>query len=90
MLIISQGLAETKLLELANKNLDVLETLIIKAALVVGTKNPMPELIIWASRNAIRVDELAAAMIDIAMNGSATNTVENAKLRQMGKKLSEK
>ena len=90
MLIISQGLAETKLLELANENLDVLETLIIKAALVVGKKNPMPELIIWASRNAIRVDELAAAMIDIAMNGSATNTVENAMLRQMGKKLSEK
>lgn len=50
----------------------------------------MPEIVLGASRNAIRVDELAAAIIDIARNGSATDTVGNMKLRQMGKKLLKK
>jgi hypothetical protein len=89
-LTIRQGLAETKLLELAKENPEMLETVIIKAALVVGKNKPVPELILGASRNAIRVDELAAALIDIALSGSATDTVGNAKLRQMGKKLLDK
>lgn len=80
-------MAETKLLELAKENSEALETVIIKAALVVGKKKPVPDFVLGVSRNAIRVDELAAAMIDIALNGSATDTVGNARLRQMGRKL---
>jgi hypothetical protein len=55
--------------------------------LVVGKEKPVPEFVLSASRSAIRVDELAAAMVDIALNGSATDTVGNANLRQMGKRL---
>lgn len=83
-------MAETKLLELAEQNSDVLETFIIKAALVVGKEKPVPEFVLGVSRNAIRVDELAAAMIDVALRGSANDTLGNAKLRQMGKKLLDK
>jgi hypothetical protein len=90
MLISWQGLAETKLLELASQNFEILETVIIKAALVVGKEKSVPEFVLGASRNAIRVNELAAAMIDIALNGSASDTVGNVKLRQMGKKLLKK
>lgn len=31
------------------------------------------------------MNELAAAMIDIALNGSAADTVGNVRLRQMGR-----
>lgn len=55
--------------------------------MVVGTKKPVPEFVLSASRSAIRVNELAAAMIDIALDGSATDTMGNSKLRQRRKKL---
>ena len=57
---------------------------------MVGKEKSVPEFVLGVSRNAIRVNELAAAMIDIALNGSATDTVGNARLRHMGKKLLKK
>jgi hypothetical protein len=50
-------------------------------------ESPVPEVLVGLSRQAIRVDELAAAMIDTAINGSEVDTIGNAELRRRGKKL---
>jgi hypothetical protein len=80
-------LAETKLLDLAEQNSEVLETVIIKAALVVGKEKPIPEWVLGVSRNAIRVDELAAAMLDVALYGKglSSDTIGNVELRRRGR-----
>jgi transcription initiation factor TFIIIB Brf1 subunit/transcription initiation factor TFIIB len=81
-----QGLAETELLELAEKNSDF-ETVIIKCGYVLKKGSTVPEVLVGASRNAIRVDELAAAMVELAVMGSGSKTIGNAELRSMGKRL---
>jgi hypothetical protein len=44
-------------------------------------------VLVGSSRQAIRVDELAAAMIGTAINGNEADTIGNAELRRRGKKL---
>jgi hypothetical protein len=81
-----QGLAELKLIDLAKEN-EVFEAVVIKCGYVMKKESPVPEVLVGLSRQAIRVDELAAATIDTAINGSATDTIGNAELRKRGKKL---
>ena len=81
-----QGLAETKLLELAEKNSDF-EAVIIKCGYVLKKESAVPEVLAGVSRNAIKVDELAAAMVEIAVMGSGSKTFGNSELRSMGKGL---
>jgi hypothetical protein len=81
-----QGLAEFKLIDLAKEN-EGFEAVVIKCGYVMKKESPVPEVLVGLSRQAIRVDELAAAMIDTAINGSATDTIGNAELRRRGKKL---
>ncbi len=42
---------------------------------------------IMALAPSVKVDELAAAMVEAAVSGSATQTVENERLRLRGRKL---
>lgn len=81
-----QGLAETKLLELAENNRDF-EAVIIKCGYVLKKESAVPEVLVGVSRNAIRVDELAAAMVEIAVMGSGSKTFGNSELRSIGKRL---
>ena len=75
------------MLELAEKNKDVFEAVIIKCGYVVEKESAVPEVLVGMSRNAIRVDELAAAMVESAVMGSGSKTIVNAELRNMGKRL---
>ena len=43
--------------------------------------------ILGVSRNAIRANELSAAMVDIALNGIEVDTAGNTALRDKGRKL---
>jgi hypothetical protein len=81
-----QGLAETKLLELAEKSGNF-ETVVIKCGYVLKKDNVVPELFVGFSKQAIRVDELAAAMVELAVMGSGSKTIRNAELRGLGKRL---
>jgi len=81
-----QGLAETKLLKLAEENGNF-EAVVVKCGYVLKKESSVPELLVEASRNAIRVDELAAAMVELAVMGSRSQTIGNAELRSMGKRL---
>jgi len=83
----ARGRAENKLLELSEQNAEVFETVIIKAAYVVRKESKVPDLVVGLSRNAIRVNELAAAMVDYALDRHGSETVGNAKLRLLGRKL---
>jgi transcription initiation factor TFIIIB Brf1 subunit/transcription initiation factor TFIIB len=73
-------------LELAEKNPDF-EAVIIKCGYVLKKESVVPDVLVGASRNAIKVDELAAAMVELAVMGSGSNTIGNAELRSMGKRL---
>jgi len=81
-----QGLAETKLLELAEENRDF-EAVIVKCGFVLKKESAVPEVVVGVSRNAIRVDELAAAMIESAVMGGGSQTIGNGELREMGKRV---
>jgi hypothetical protein len=77
---------ETHLLDLANEYEDF-EAVIIVAGAVLKKESRIPELVVGLSRNAIRVDELAATMIDNATNGSGSGIIKNEELRKRGKAL---
>jgi hypothetical protein len=81
-----QGLAETRLLELAEKSGNF-EAVMIKCGYVLKKDNIVPELLVDFSKQAIRVDELAAAMVELAVMGSGSKTIWNAELRGVGKRL---
>jgi hypothetical protein len=56
------------------------ETVIVKAGFVVSKEGKSPrDMLGWVlgSSKSIRVDELAAAMIDIAINGSKEDTIQD-------------
>jgi hypothetical protein len=63
------------------------ETVVIKCGYVLKKDNAVPELLVDFSKQAIRVDELAAAMVEIAVMGSGSKTIRNAELRSLGKRL---
>ncbi|PVH79791.1 hypothetical protein DL98DRAFT_655184 [Cadophora sp. DSE1049] len=83
------GLAETTLLDLAKENPDVLETVIIQAAYVTAKRSEswIPEWMVAVTGLAIRVDELAAVMVDEAATGMGCGKIPNEVLRERGKKL---
>ena len=58
----------------------MLEAGIMVAAFVVK-ENCVPEVAVGSSRNAIQADELAAAMVDNAINWSGSGTVQIVELR---------
>lgn len=73
-------------MELAEANTDF-EAVIIKCGYVLKRQSAVPEVVVGLSKNAIRVDELAAAMVELAVMGNGSKTFGNAELRSMGKRL---
>ena len=56
------------------------ETVIVKAGFVVSKEGRSPRDImgwVMGTTKSIRVDELAAAMIDVAINGSMEDTLQD-------------
>jgi len=77
-----KGEAEVNMLELPSRegNAGLWETVIIKAGFVVSKEVRSPrDMLSWVlgTKNSIQVDELAAAMIDVAMHGSEENTLKD-------------
>jgi hypothetical protein len=63
--------------------LDVLETFICRPGLVLSKESYVPSIPVSLSR-CIKVDELAAVMMNIALSGSKKQITENADLRTLG------
>lgn len=66
------------------------ETVIVKAGLVVSKEGRSPrDMLGWVlgDSKSIRVDELAAAMIDVAINGSKQDTLDCQALVLMGREV---
>lgn len=61
--------------------------MVIKCAYVVTKESLIPDAVIGLSRNAIRVDELGAAMVNCALDRHGSETVGNTELRTLGRKL---
>lgn len=59
------------------------ETVIVKAGFVVSKEGRSPrDMMGWVlgTTKSIRVDELAAAMIDVAINGSKEDTLQDCQV----------
>jgi len=60
---------------------------VIKCAYVVPKESMIPDAVVGLSRNAIRVDELGAAMVNCALDRHGSETVGNTELRNLGRRL---
>jgi hypothetical protein len=69
----SQGLAQTKFLEFGKQNQNV-ETYVVKPAAVLA-RGAMALLGYLLGTWSVRVDELAIAMVDLAVNGGSEQVV---------------
>jgi hypothetical protein len=83
-----KGAAESKMLEFAQEegNKGLWETMIVKTGFVVSKEGRSPRDIIgWAmgTTKTIRVDERAAAMIDVAINGNKEDTRQDCQAMVM-------
>jgi hypothetical protein len=78
MLTYSQGLAQSKFLEFGKQNQNV-ETYVVKPAGVLAKDASalLGSLLRTFSVPAVRVDKLAAVMVDLAVNGGSEQVVLN-------------
>lgn len=81
-----QGQVETRLLDLSKKYRQSFDPIIVRPAMVLSKESGILRSIM-ALAPSVKVDELAAAMVEAAVSGSATQTVENERLRLRGRKL---
>jgi hypothetical protein len=82
-----QGKVENGLFELANKNPTTFEAYAFRPGGVLK-ENPGPlHLIMNALAPSIYVNDLAAAMIDTALNGNSTLIMENEEISRKGKDI---
>lgn len=80
-----QGDVENKLIDFEEKHPYTFETIITKPGTVLGKGNPVPQMLYGVAK-AIKVDTLAAAMIDLAISGGkGKQTMENADLEERAK-----
>ncbi len=80
-----QGDVENKLIDFEEKHPYTFETIITKPGAVLGKGNPVPQMLYGVAK-AIKVDTLAAAMIDLAISGGkGKQTMENADLEERAK-----
>ena len=81
----SKGDVENKLINFEEKHPDTFEAVILKPGAVLGKNNPIPQ-VFYGMASAIRVDTLAATMIDLALNGrKGQQTLEIADLERRGR-----
>lgn len=85
-----QGEAENQLMQLERENSETFAAFLAQVGSVVPKNNKglLAVAVLTQPLNPyIIVDELAAAMIDIAVNGAETQTISNADLVARGKSL---
>jgi hypothetical protein len=81
-----QGEVENKLIAFANEHPDTFQSFIVRPGGVLARGNRMPSPLIDLTRS-VKVDELAATTVEIALTGSEEQIVENWKLREFGRAL---
>lgn len=81
----SQGLAETKFLEFGKQNQNV-ETYVVKPAAVLG-RDGSALLGCLLRTFSVRIDELAAVMVDLAVHGGSEQVVVNRVIVERGREL---
>ncbi|KAM3073479.1 hypothetical protein ACMFMG_004623 [Clarireedia jacksonii] len=82
----ARGLGEIKLFELAERNKESFETVIIKVGLVVGIERHVAGYLLGWTGLGIKVDELAAGMVRevVGRRGKGSETVSNGEVRRRG------
>jgi hypothetical protein len=81
----SQGLAESKFLEFGEQNQNA-ETYVVKPAGVLARDgSALLKCLLWTI--AVRTDELAAVMVDIAINGGSEQVIVNKVIVERGREL---
>ena len=79
-----QGDVENKLIDFEEKHPDAFEAVILKPGGVLGKNNIIPQALIGVTKS-IRVNTLAAASIDVALNGrKGKQTLEVAEIEERG------
>lgn len=65
------------------------EAVIIQAAYVLPkmSESCVPEFVVALSRKAIRVDELAATMVDVGLHRDGSGRIGNGDLRRRGREV---
>lgn len=90
MLTYSQGLAQAKFLEFGKqKQKQNVETYVVKPAVVLAKDASalLGSLFRIFSVPAVRVDQLAAVMVDLAVNGGSEQLVSNRVIIESGREL---
>jgi hypothetical protein len=82
-----KGLAQLGLAKVSVQHSEVFEAFTARSGAVYGKNNFALGQLAKVMSSLIRDDELAAALIDIALHGNATQLVENDILRSRGKGL---
>lgn len=83
---LKQGLAEVELNAITKEH-DDFESVIIQCGMVLKKGSALLGPFVGLGRVAIRVDELAAAMVDIALHRSGSQLYGNSELRSIGKSV---
>ncbi|KAI9813119.1 MAG: hypothetical protein M1827_004339 [Pycnora praestabilis] len=83
-----RGALETSLLAMATSNPDTFETYIAKPGGVISKEGGVMN-VLKGMNKSVGVAELAAVMLDAALNGSVGDTFQNEDLRTRGKALLE-
>lgn len=84
--LIVRARLRTNLLSFARQHRHVFETFVVKPGSVLSKENRMMSVIMGLSRS-VRVDELAAVLVNTALNGSETQTIEYDVLGPQGRAL---
>ena len=70
------------LIEFAEQHQNIFDSVVVRPGIVVRSERPIPVCLPGISRVAITVNELAAAMVDSALSGNGTQTLNNTMLMQ--------
>jgi hypothetical protein len=84
---VKQGQAEINLLELTKARPNDFEAYIMRPAFVLGKEKTWGNAVKGGLPYSIRVDELAAVLLDVAENGAEKDTWKNADLKKRGREL---
>jgi hypothetical protein len=85
-----QGTAETEMIAFAEKteiHNGLWSTFIVKPSMVLRKQNSILPWFSCCAMGFVRVDELAAAMIDIARNGSEEQVAQNPEIVMRGRSV---
>ncbi|ODM24245.1 hypothetical protein SI65_02046 [Aspergillus cristatus] len=80
-----RGLAQTKFLEFGKQNQNVKTYVVRPAAVLAKDGSALLRCLLWMS--SVQTDELAAVMVDLALNGGSEQVVGNKVIVERGREL---